>query len=262
MNGNLMVDKGREREDGIQDREERLVAVNALLAERHLKPRGKLGLASENEQEILGIYHIDDRTPQFHTTIYYAVLLKDGRVIELPVRYNANGDKCDGVVFVILLNGTHLVLVKEWRHSLAEWVTGIPRGFTELEDVMQMPQGGPIGNPADLKIPALRVLFRELGEEVGDPSTLALTQIAFLGKVYQNTGTDSAAPDYVLLSLRGPTNFKSTPKDPDHKVRVWSVEQVREAIGGELNDSHTLTALVLLERFARSLSGAPAGRFL
>jgi hypothetical protein len=246
----------------IEDRNERLAALNAFLAERNLKPRDKLGLASAGEQEILGIYHVDERTPKFHRTIYCAVQLKDERILELPMRYNANGAVADGSVFIILIrqqDRSYIVFTKEWRHSVGDWVTGLPRGFTDDSDLVELGREYSLGTIGSIQCRGLRVVLREMGEEIGDNASFLVDGVANLGSPYQNTGTDNAAPDNILLTMtlapgEDVSSLKWTPTDPDvvHKVRIVEVKDVRHQICRMFNDDHTLIGLMLADRHLRS----------
>ena len=255
----LFVETGRELEMMIEDPAERLTALNAWLAERNLKPRERIG-NREGEQEVLGIYHVDERTPRFHRTIYCAVRLADGRIIELPMRYNANGAVSDGAVFVVVIehgDERYLALVKEWRHSIGAWVTGIPRGFTEDEDVQSMVGRRPLGSLSDLRVRAIGVLLRELGEELGDEAVVEIRSVAFLGKVYQNTGTDNAAPDIYMVRVAFParSSLPALGRDDgevEHKARLIPITEAPGLIGSTLCDLHTLGALLLADRHLRS----------
>lgn len=257
----LFVEKGHELEAMIKDPDERLAALNLWLSDRGLKPRESIG-GNDGEQLILGIYHVDERTPRFHRTIYCAVCLKDGRIIELPMRYNANGAVSDGAVFVVIIEHRgvqYLALVKEWRHSVGDWVTGLPRGFTEDEDVQYSSGGSSLGSLEDLRVPGVRVLLREMSEEIGDDAVVGIRSVASLGKVFQNTGTDSAAPDIFLVSVVFPPE-QDMPSlgrydgEVDHKSRLVPIADVPGMIGSTLCDMHTLTALLLADRYLRSLS--------
>ncbi|HTK04346.1 MAG TPA: NUDIX domain-containing protein [Candidatus Eisenbacteria bacterium] len=225
------------------ERQQLLAEINAVLAERNLKPLPKLGDHSKGEFEIVRIKEIYDHSKRFFTDVKFTVLLPSGDPGEFTVRFNANGLSSDGAVFVTLVNGK-FAIVKQWRPSLGRWMYEVPRGFGEKLDNARI--AGQLGTIGIGDLP-LGTLVRELGEEV--MAGAKVTSLTHLANIAQDSGTHSATPSYFLVMLQVPEAKLSKglkgSDDEVAKVKLWDTETVRAEIGQRLCDNHTITALCL-----------------
>lgn len=228
-----------------------LEQINAVLAERGLRPLPKRGDRTKGEIEIVGIKEIHDHSKRFFTDVKFTVIFPGDKLGEFTVRFNANGAKSDGAVFVTTINGK-FAIVKQWRLPLGRWMYEVPRGFSEKLDNAKL--SGKLGTVGIGDLP-LGTLARELGEEVMAGATV--TSVTHLGNVAQDSGTHNVAPSYFLIMLHVPEavlarGLKGS-DDEVAKVKLWDAATVRAEIGQRLCDNHTITALSLALNYIANL---------
>jgi hypothetical protein len=228
--------------DTIQNREQRLAAVNTALAARGLKPMPKLGDMEKGEIEILSIKEIHEFASRFFTYVKFAVAFPGGKEGEFSVRFNANGEVCDGAVMVVMVNGRFAV-VKQWRLPLARWTYETARGFSEkLDKAYRADEVGALGL-GDLPI---GTVLRELDQEVMKGARLK--GIFHLGDIAENSGTNAVVPSYFLVQIEVDDDSKLGGTDGKLKVMLWDGQKVADEIGGKISDCHSITAFALARK--------------
>jgi hypothetical protein len=237
----------------IEDRNERLAVINSELAKLGLRPLHKLGDVNRGERELMRIDSVDRNASKFFTTVrFVAQIMISGETsfTSRVVRFNANGVRSDGEVAVVLVNGTHYALVRQWREALGMNTVEVPRAFFRLEDYEDPNTEPPMG-----------MLHREFGTEfmkAGRPGTPV--KIVTLGTTWQNTGDDNVAVTSYFLNIRMDPELLSekvrvNQKKPrfvgaDGRTEVvfWDLEKVRAEWGKKIDDNHSMIALQLFWR--------------
>ena len=235
----------------MENRNERLSAINAELTKRGLKSIPKLGDHTKGEIEVVGIKEIYDHSKTFFTDVKFDVLFPNGKPGAFTVRFNANGEVSDGAIVVALVNG-QFAIIKQWRVPLARWTYEVPRGFGEKLDKAQIQ--GTLGTLKIGDLP-LGTLARELGEEVMKDAEI--TSVTHLGNIAENSGTSNVVPSYFLVHIAiGAEELASKlgGGDDEIKVQLWNAARVRSEIGRKLCDNHTITAVALALRHIESLT--------
>jgi hypothetical protein len=235
----------------MENRDNLLAEINAVLAGRKLKAIPKLGLASANEIEITGIHAVYDHSERFFTDIQFDVLFPNGKPGLFTVRFNANGAISDGSVIALMVNGKFAV-IKQWRVPLGRWTTELPRGFTPQFHAAR--EAGNINQLAVRDLP-IGIVARELGEDLmAGAKIVGFTE---LGTIAENSGTSAVSPTYDLIQLEVDP-AKLAARTTNHEdggllaLRLWSPKTLRTEMGGKLADNHSITgaslALAALDR--------------
>lgn len=228
----------------MQNREQLLSGINAILAERKLRPLPKLGLASEGEIEITGINEIFDHSARFFTDVKFDVIFPNGTTGAFTIRFNANGAVSDGSVIALMLNG-EFAIVKQWRPALGRWTSELPRGF--------MPQFHAARTSGHLETLCAKdflfgIVARELGADL--MSTAKINRWLPLGHIAENSGTHAVAPSYDLVQLSvDPAKLAARMKSREDgglvALLLWSRRTLIEQMGRALADSHSITGAAL-----------------
>lgn len=226
------------------NREQLLSDINAILAERKLRPLPKLGLASEGEIEITGINEIFDHSARFFTDVKFDVIFPNGTPGAFTIRFNANGAVSDGSVIALMLNGK-FAIVKQWRPALGRWTYELPRGFTPQFHAARTSGDLETLDPKDLPT---GIVTRELGADL--MSTAKIYKWDSLGNIAENSGTHAVAPSYDLVQLSvDPSTLAARMKSREDgglvALQLWSPKTLRAQIGRQLADSHSITAAAL-----------------
>jgi hypothetical protein len=231
----------------IDNRNERLAAINVALSERGLKAMPKLGDCSKGEIEILAVSEIHEFAKQFFTYVKFAVRFPNGKEGAFSVRFNANGEVCDGAVMVVMVNG-RFAIIKQWRLPLARWTYETARGFSDKLDKAY--RSGDLSGLGLTDLPAsIGTALRELDEEVMKNATVK--GVFHLGDIAENSGTNAVAPSYFLIQIEVPEEQLAQRlggSDENMKVSLWDGERVADEIGGKLCDCHTITAFALARK--------------
>lgn len=234
----------------IEDRGQRLAAINAELDRHGLRSLNKLGDASKGEIEILGIRQVFDDNARFFTDVSFDVRFPNGTDGVFKVRWNANSKVSDGAVFVVIVNGK-IAIVKQWRLTLSRWTYEVPRGFGDKLD--QAYVAGQLGTLKIADLP-LGTLMRELGEEVMDEAEVF--SITHLGNAAENTGTSTVTPSFFLVQLRVDEGklARKLGGSEELKVELWTLDEVRQEVGRRLLDLHSIGAIHLALQHIESLA--------
>jgi len=254
----------------VQDREERTTLINAFLKAHGLSALKHIGNNDDGRPEIIGISHVTRLTPGFHTDVFWAVRLPDGqggfKVRLRPVRYNANGAVIDGTVFLVVVNGAYLMLARQWRIPLGDYTTEVARGFADEADVQALLDSANQQGLQALQgrnFPWWKNAMRELGEELMSASANVLTAMP-MGRLPQDTGTSSAAPHFLLVSLelpkavvRSPNRLRGSDEETERTL-IWPFEKVREElVHGKLRDMHSIAAVAAFMKTMPRLGARP-----
>jgi hypothetical protein len=236
----------------IENRDLRLANINATLSERGLKVMPKLGDNTKGEVEIRFIAAIFDDNKQFFTDVTFAVSFPGGKEGSFKVRFNANGEICDGAVIVVMVNGRFAV-VKQWRLPLGRWTYEVARGFSDKLDAAH--KTGDLAALSLADLPAsVNTALRNIHEEVAQNAKVK--GIFHLGDIAENSGTHAVAPSYFLVQIEVPADKLADAfgGSDNNKVTLWDADQVADEIGGKLADCHTITAFALArKKLARTL---------
>lgn len=250
----------------LADRTARLAAFSAELGGRNLKTfaePNQLGDAGKRGQlEIVGLYGLWSCDPRFHWDVVTIVQDENGKYETRPMRWNANSKVADGGVCVVVIQWageTYFLLTHQWRQQLGRYTVEVARGYAELEDLgAVLDAGGSLLDPRFEGMKGVRTLLREAGQELGDPDVLLnglkLRHYLPLPSIANNTGTDTAVPNFFQLVLeardgadrRGREALEKLfhPREKEHRPILWTADRVRTQIGGLLCDNHTLAALL------------------
>ena len=254
----------------VQDRAERTELITTFLQEHGLSALKHIGNNDDGRPEIIGISHVTRLTPGFHTDIFWAVRLPDGqggfKVRLRPVCYNAHGAVLDGTVFLVVVNGAYLMLARQWRIPLGRYTTEVARGFADEADVQALLDSANKHGLQALQgrnFPWWKNAMRELGEELMTGTANVLTGVP-MGRLPQDTGTNSAAPHFLLVSLELPEEVVRSPKmlrgsdEETEGTLIWSFEKVRqELVHGRLCDMHSIAAIAAFMKTMPRLGARP-----
>jgi len=236
--------------DYIKDRNARLETINVALSQLGLKTMSKLGDHTKGEFELLAIKEIEQFAQKYFTYVKFAVALPGGPEVkegEFSMRFNANGQVCDGAVMVVMINGM-FAIVRQWRPALARWTYETPRGFSEkLDKAYRADEVSSLGLP-DLPI---GTVLRELDEEVMKDAKL--DGIFHLGDVAENSGTNAVTPSFFLVRIKVPQGVKIGGSEENMKVFLWDAERVNDELGDKINDCHSIAAFALARKQLKQL---------
>lgn len=112
-----------------------LAELNAILDKRGLRRLESLGDLSKREPQLTEILEIHDYG--VFTDIVFLQSLPDGGCHNYVIRFNKNGNKGNGAVFAVLMNGTYFALVEQFRSACGRKTLEAPRGFREASDSTQ-----------------------------------------------------------------------------------------------------------------------------
>jgi hypothetical protein len=78
----------------------------------------------------------------------------------------------------------------------------------------------------------------------------AVQSVAHLGNIAENTGTHAVIPSYYLvrIAVDEDTLNRKLSGSEELKVVLWDKERARNAIGTQVADNHSITALFLAFR--------------
>ena len=153
------------------------------------------------------------------------VSLSDGTAVTLEVIRHPGS-----VVLLPMLDDTHIVLIRQYRYSIDQWIWEVPAGRIE---------------PGEKPEAAAR---RESEEEIG----LTPGRVEILAEFYPTPGfCDEIMKFYRLTELEKPApGSAEIHLDPDEQleVRVFALEQARTMVrAGEIVDLKTAVGLTLLD---------------
>ena len=233
----------------------RLNAINDTLAAHGLSPLPRLGDHTKDEVEFTKIIEVHTHSARFFTDIKFACRFPNGEEGEYTVRWNANSATASGTVMVVLIDGK-FAIVKSFRPTLGTWLPEIPRGFGESLDNAKI--NGKLGMGIRLGDLPLGTVIREIGEEVLEGCTI--NNFAYLGGIAQDSGTQATVTNYPLVSIAldedGKARLAERKKqlsNEGHRLYLWTYDQLDAAIGTQIVDAHSLTAIRLYEKHVRSL---------
>jgi ADP-ribose pyrophosphatase len=129
-----------------------------------------------------------------------------------------------GAVAVVVLTGDDVVLVRQLRESVGEWMLEVPAGIRDVD-----------GEPPE------ETGRREVLEETG----YRLTEIEPLGRIHSSPGFSDEVVD--LFLGRG----ERTDAAPEHGIEVVRIprsEAIERVRRGDITDAKTVAALLLAER--------------
>ena len=236
-----------------EEKVQRLLRINAQLAERGLRPLADPGDAETFGIELLAISEIYPHAKRFFTDVKFKTRYADGSFGEYMITFGPTGGDLDGAVFTIVVNGLSFVILKQWRPTVGRWCHEAPRGFDR--------QGRDLGGE-ERQISEAEVPFGIIDHEVSVATLRAHLQSAhFLGRIAENSGTHATAPAHFLLMLKAsgaPMEFESNLRTSKHaKALLWDAQTIRDEIGRRITDNHTLTALALASNYLRRHSPLP-----
>lgn len=235
----------------IEDRKKRLEAINKVLKERKLKPLSKLGDSKQKgEVEILRILKIHDHAKKFWTEVEFEVKDKAGNIGNWTMRWNANSLESDGNVYVILVND-HYLFTKQHRPALGKWKKDLLRGYHWPLPKRSSKKG--LFQELQISDVPMETLLRELGEDVTRNANVS--EVAFLGHIAQNDGTDTATPGFWLINIEVDNNILEerlkTISDEGVKIVLMTKDEVEADIGKPdgISDALSIVGIHLAERY-------------
>jgi ADP-ribose pyrophosphatase len=163
-------------------------------------------------------------------------LIYSGKIIQLYLEEWTDEEICylreiihhPGAVAVLPVYGESVILVRQYRHAIKDYLLEIPAGLIEPQE-----------NPEE-------TARREVEEETG----FAVNDLKKLAELYSSPGTTDEVLHLYLASVKPSSNQKNMP-DQDEKIDVLIMHQdefLRLAERGELKDSKTLIAALFLAK--------------
>jgi hypothetical protein len=231
------------------DGEQRLAAINRLLAEKKLRPLTSLGSNDKGQPEIIDIDSWSAVNSRFFEDVFFVVRgpsngQNNGPEYKHMVRFNANGAVSDGAIFIPVING-RVAVVQQFRPSLGVETWELPRGFSDKVDLIAKQSG----DPRSLGIKDLpKVLARELGEEVVNGARV--TALTAYGQIAENSGTHNVAPDAYLVDIEvdAGTLESRLGGSENLAIRLLTWGEIEKGEGVDINDLHSLAILALARR--------------
>lgn len=207
-----------------------------LIPPSALNPPGK-----EYPAVLSGEFHPERENPPFFSTVRLNVQWgKDAPAKPFFVTSNYHGS---GAVALVVVEDK-ILFVRQWRVNIGQETVEIPRGFSEKWDsgkettVDTLPKG--VVSLLELQNSAETAL-REAQEEVGLVTSSVVP--VYLGKLFQNSGTETNQPDFWLLLVRG------------YLVRDSTTLLTLEEAENSVTDMHSASALLLYRRYLRQQQG-------
>lgn len=237
----------------------RLDAINAALAARNLKPLEAIGNAEHGQIELLEIIEFFDHSSRFFTDVMFSCRFPGGVEGRFTIRWNANSLIADGAVMVVLVNGTRIAMVRQFRPVLGTWTTELPRGFGETIDNAKV--HGRLGTVQIGDLPLGNAL-RELGEEVMESARVVSVQ--HLGNIAENSGTHTTTPSYWVIEISvDPELLKRRLDEYTEEglaLQLWTYRKTVAEIGFKICDAHSIVALALFRAHLDRMTALEQGR--
>lgn len=193
---------------------------------------------------------IHDHAKKFWTEIEFEVKDKAGNIGNWTMRWNANSLESDGNVYIILINDLYL-FTKQHRPALGKWKKDLLRGYhwpiPKRSSKKQLFQEVQISD-----VP-METLLRELGEDV--TRNASVSEVAFLGHIAQNDGTDTATPGFWLINIEVDEAILDerlqSISDEGVKIVLMTKEEVEADIGKPdgISDALSIVGIHLAERY-------------
>ena len=208
--------------------------LKGFLKELGLTPPVDIGNLEEGTPEIVGITDIY-WNGSFFADIEAMVQWKQGApAAPFVMRSNKGGA---GAVFVPVIEGK-IALVRQWRPCLGKFTWEIPRGFSA-----EWETGKKLGSTAIPK--GFATVLGELSEEVGKASNITAET---MGEIAENSGSTTTSPSYWSLKI-GSIKIGGT---EGLQVKLVDPAEAEKMVGGDICDSHSVTALFLYLRSIRA----------
>lgn len=207
--------------------------IKGFLKELGLTPPQAIGNLEESIPEIVSITDIY-WNGNFFADVEAMVQWKQGAPpVPFVMRSNKGGA---GAVFVPIIDGK-IALVRQWRPCLGRFTWEIPRGFSS-----EWESGKKLGASAIPK--GFATVLGELSEEVGKASNITAE---LMGEIAENSGSTTTSPSYWSLKI-GSIKLGGT---EGLQVKLVEPAEADKMVGGEICDSHSITALYLYLRSIR-----------
>jgi len=137
-----------------------------------------------------------------------------------------------GVIICALLDNQKIILVKEYRGAVRDYVLRMPAGLVEKGETPE------------------QAASRELEEEIGQRPT----KTKVIGKLKPRGGSFRGVPGYIVLAQnlkRG--TMQREPGEEDMLVRAVSMEQAFQlALKGKIEDLETTYAILITHHYLQS----------
>ena len=216
----------------IEDKQERLEAINAQLEEKGLMQLDSIGDHTQGEIEILKIVEInEDSDLRGYCMVKFECLVKDRetgmpKIIRYSKKFSYGSDKHCGTIIIAITDNNELIMPISYRLCYG-WMSECPRGFPKGHDPLK-----------DARI--------ELASETG----YIAKEMEIIQTVDEDTGTSAMSPTIVLATgcekKVKTTQCHDTEMICPRKETLIPIEEIDRAIReGKIRDELSLAAIMI-----------------